>query len=469
LRDRRIPADFCARLVAGLDINPSWLLTGEGVPYASDLTASAHDSIGSLLELVIGLNAVQRLRLGALTGKGHRQALLRLGRELETFQRLSDQLTAQVKPLFERTLEEVHSAFGRSRPEQADPLLNALERVLPMCRDETLEARVAEARAFLESERGRLDHALKIRRQIVQRSLLSPAQHIETRITDDNNYLATLFHTFYLAEAHRMARVLAALHEQHRHLPLYWVLPGAVHMLEAEVGRLRESLAGLLQTLPRMPELNRSVNHANLTYAHLLAGTLTLPEAIAAEHARAQRIGPMPREASARMLVRVALLVESKPDLDRLLKFSRVDLDRSDEKAQSGLGRHARYVSRALADPSPRLYGQYLADDVVQAAMASPAARVRFVAHVYATQLARLTGAGAAAERLEQAETERLALELGQLPWVSVRALHFRNAALLVGSGRRRHRWAELKAQAQAFIDQHHDNGYLLFDQLGKV
>jgi len=462
LRDRRIPADFCARLVEHLDVSPSWLLAGEGVPYRADLAARSSEEVGSLLDLVTGLNAVQRLHIGAIAKQPPRRALHRLGGEIESFERLRADLGEKMRALFEATIAEADRAIGGSRLEEAESLIQALERVRVLCPDEALGARVDELRAFLESERGNLELAVRIRRQVVRRALLVDDIPAETRLNIDNNFVATLFHTFHLAEAHRMSRVLATLHEERRDLPGYWVLPCSTHIIEAELGELEASLVGLVRVLPRLPELNRSLNRANLVYAQLLAGDATLGEAIAAERVRAAGIGPMPREASARALIRAALIAESPDALAAIIAYARRDLAHSDEKSHVGLARQAEFVLRAVEEPSARLLAEYRDDPRVAEQLASPSARVRFAALVHATQVARLSGERAARGLLEEAERARRALEPGQLPWIALRALHFRSAIALVPARSRAAEPAALRAEAERFFAEHRARRYSL-------
>jgi len=460
LRDRRIPADFCARLVESLDVNPSWLIAGEGVPYRADLATRASEEVGSLLDLVSGLNAVQKLHIGAIAKRPPRRTLHRLGGEIATFERLRAELGERVRALFEATIAEADRAIGGSRLEEAESLILALERVRVLCPDEGLGARVDELRAFLESERGNLELAVKIRRQVVQRSLLADDLPVATRLNIDHNYVATLFHTFHLAEAHRMSRVLATLHEERRDLPEYWVLPCSTHIIETELGRLEESLVGLIRVLPRLPELNRSLNRANLVYAQLLAGAVTLPEAIAAERVRAAGLGPMPREASARALARAALIAESEEAFAGILAYAGRDLAHSDEKSHVGLGRQLELALRAGEGGGERLLAEFRDDPGLAGQLAAPSPRVRFSALVHLAQLARLAGDRSARGHLEEAERARRLFEPGQLPWIALRALHFRNALALLPARSRAPSATGLRGEAERFFAEHRERGY---------
>ncbi|MCK6439738.1 MAG: helix-turn-helix transcriptional regulator, partial [Planctomycetes bacterium] len=52
LRDRKIPAEFSAAVVAGFDVNPVWLLTGKGSPRSTETGAGTDELASRILDMV---------------------------------------------------------------------------------------------------------------------------------------------------------------------------------------------------------------------------------------------------------------------------------------------------------------------------------------------------------------------------------------------------------------------------------
>ncbi|MCA8946964.1 MAG: helix-turn-helix transcriptional regulator, partial [Planctomycetes bacterium] len=121
----RIPGEFCAALVRGLGVNPSWLLTGEGSPFLSDVTEGTAQMAGDVLELVEAMNAVTHMRLGALTGKHHLKVLRELNDALLRYEELRARLNAHSAPIFKQLVDDLGAALGKLDIERAHDLRKA--------------------------------------------------------------------------------------------------------------------------------------------------------------------------------------------------------------------------------------------------------------------------------------------------------------------------------------------------------
>ena len=96
----RMPIEFAAALVEGLGVNPAWLLTGEGTAYLSDINSGTQEMAGDLLALVDAMAAVNRMRLGSLTGKHHLGVLRELNETLKKHEGLRDRLNKHSRKIF---------------------------------------------------------------------------------------------------------------------------------------------------------------------------------------------------------------------------------------------------------------------------------------------------------------------------------------------------------------------------------
>ena len=105
LRAGRIPAEFCLALIDAFDLSPDWLMKGEGEPITSDLKAATAAKAGDLLDLVKAMNAVARMRLGAVVGDGDRKKLRELSDTLQTFDRLKERMNDRTRPVLARLLD----------------------------------------------------------------------------------------------------------------------------------------------------------------------------------------------------------------------------------------------------------------------------------------------------------------------------------------------------------------------------
>ena len=100
LRDRKIPAEFCARLATQVGVNPLWLLTGERSPHLADISAETRHSGEQLVELLQGMKSASTLQLNSLLANGGRQDLVELDRCIDRIDALRAAIQEKVVPIF---------------------------------------------------------------------------------------------------------------------------------------------------------------------------------------------------------------------------------------------------------------------------------------------------------------------------------------------------------------------------------
>ena len=149
-RGTRVPADFCGALGVHFGVNPSWLLTGEGTPWISDIPERTSAMAGDLLELVEAMNAVNHMRLGALTGKHHLRVLRELNEALVRFEELRARLNDHARPVLTRLLSDMETAVRRMDVDRAGDLYTAIQQVRRFCDDRELEYKLERLGATLE-------------------------------------------------------------------------------------------------------------------------------------------------------------------------------------------------------------------------------------------------------------------------------------------------------------------------------
>jgi transcriptional regulator with XRE-family HTH domain len=276
----RIPADFCAALVRGLGVNPSWLLAGEGSPSLSDVPDNVSGMADELISMVRAMGEVSRMRLGSLTGKHHLRVLRELSDALGRHEELRLSLREQLGPFVKELLASYRAAIHRYDATTAADLRKALEQVfrfhdVPQDRREFDLHRAHEAYIG-----GDLDAALAFQRGVFGGHLSSG--HVDlAALAIAQNLCVGLQAAGRIAECRRVA--LAALDlsipdvadsEDGRYLD------AIVGFCDVHTGRLRDGLPRILHAYSRASAGARGPMQLMLIQASLLAGTLDMNAAL---------------------------------------------------------------------------------------------------------------------------------------------------------------------------------------------
>jgi hypothetical protein len=425
LNGTRVPADFCGALVREFGVNPQWLLTGQGVPFAADIAPNHEQFAGSLLELVEAMNAVARIRLGAIAGKKPGRVLRELSDALERYESVHKRLLEYSTPVLKKLITTLAAAL-RKKPlplPEVRALLESADQIAQFCEDPTVRMILDSLRAEYAWRAGRRDEALRMQEDVVHRWLLSNHKHHEVAYIQVLNFATALGDRRRLVEARRVVRAALALGEEvgprWRAIALLRCQLGA---MEIDLGRMQDGLlllnfglSCLRKCEPAAQPSDIEGHTANLERAQLLSGALSLADVLKRD------VPPM----AGTGIARFALWVEDAGLLAQAcakVSFTQTDVDL-----------HAALVAAAAPLLAEALHGKAAAARKFETAAVElvgdePAPTLRCQALVLQAQMARVAGSKSAAAKLsvEADELQRGFEAVNTMP-LEIRAIHARN------------------------------------------
>lgn len=282
LQEGKVPVDFCALLVREFQVNPAWLLAGEGAMLRADVSESTRQVSDELLALVESMNAIAGMRMGAVASSPHRKSIRELNESMEAFERIRDRLNLRTSPALAAVLNEFEAAMRREDMQRAGTLRVASEQLSRMCLDESLHDRLDTLLAWYCYTKGEVAVALNHERRRFSRLLL------RGRITDSEGLKMALWMSMslrdsgLLKEALRVVRAARALAADAQEADMdTWrgQLAVAEFSLCGELGRVHEALQIALAQLPSLS--GDSVDAQMLfTRLQMLAGLATWEQAL---------------------------------------------------------------------------------------------------------------------------------------------------------------------------------------------
>ncbi len=466
MSDTTIPAVFCRRLIKEFGVNPAWLMTGEGMPYLSDVAESTGQLAGNLLEVVNALNAVSQLRIGSLGGKQHARKLRELGDAMARHDVLHRKLNAQSVPILGQVLQDLQNAldsvdinqrhlFDKSKLAPARGLCRTAEQLARFCDDPRLRFEFALLQGRLATYEDNLPEVL----ESTQRAILMAASRsefaTERALVTLSESVGALQAQRRFAEARRMAEsALAAARPAMRTSPPALQLAAMVADIQVSTGELRDGTDALMRVRSALTGKARQEADAYMASALLFSGAIEVREAAA--------LGAYHLAQAARVLW-VSLIVEDQSALQHGIAY----WDRKPE-IQSWERFYAALLVRAL-----RGEGAGLLEDI-RGLLNTPPQPVtpptgsflyhynRHMIAVYGAQIYRVIGKAAEARRFF-AESVRAIADLPDWYCLTVgwQALHHRNALELGSDSARR--------KARDFFERHIERGYRCFVPLAAV
>lgn len=416
VKGTRVPLDFGTALVEDLGVNPAWLLTGQGTPYLSDVSAGTAEMAGDLLALVNAMAAVSHMRLGSLVGKHHLTVLRELNQALERYEELRGKLNRHSEGIFRELLTDAQAAFDRRDFDKGEELAKAAAQVGRMCENEDLQAWLHAQLATVDYTAGRQRSGLQHQRAAFLNAMLKNSGRDESVQKAAHNYAKMLIRDHRLQEARRIAEAATALaggHSTH--------VESVTANMDLEFGEINRAIGATARLLPQLeqPYIDNSIG-PNYLRAQLLAGALPMAEAIglgASTPAKWMR------------LLEAALLFEDVLSLERCLALG-IDGKNAPGLDHPCVGR-ARAVVRALRGKP----GASPLKDVE--APAKGAGEVdRFTHAVFSAQVLRLAGKVAQARKHAREAADILdALDPELSPRIEARLIHARNVQLLSKPG----------------------------------
>ncbi|NUQ36189.1 MAG: helix-turn-helix domain-containing protein, partial [Planctomycetaceae bacterium] len=314
LRKGSIPASLCRKLVEQLGVNPAWLLTGEGSPMLTDVPQVASGTASNLLELVEAMNAVTRMRLGALAGKEHLKVLRELNDALSRYESLRKRLSEVSRGTFDMLLAQVANALDKERnPEKARPLLDACAQISRMCDEPGAIAKYTKLRSRYANFTGDDDEAIRLLRALVLDYFFEHGELNREACNDFHGMIAGLLRTLRLREASAMGDAGVLFTSRNKSVRVeHAAIVEMAARVDIETGRLRRGLQRLVNVVPQLPEAHQRIHsHVSIAFGHALAGTMTYRQA--SEYCR--------KSVQASFLARFTLWTEDANDLHHAAKL----------------------------------------------------------------------------------------------------------------------------------------------------
>ena len=443
----RIPAAFCASLVRGLNVNPSWLLVGEGAPNLADVPAETAKLGENLLALVEAMSAVARMRLGSLTGKHHLKVLRELNDALAAHERLREKLNEQSRPLFAQMLKDLQAALDKRDLARAGELRKAVEQLSRLCDDENLSRDFYRMQAYHEFQLKNSHKFLQLQRKLFLRSLPDGSLFDERACDEARRLVVALVQMNHMKEAARICRATRDLAgSKGRAWDAYARLENTYGVILAETGKLRQGIALIQSSLPRLSGLYRKVSEAALMKFMLWAGLISIDDATKmGEHT----------DAKSEHLLQMACWLENADHLRSALKYADAP-DVVPIWRNAFFGIYAQALLRQLEKPSPAAAAEFRAEvEKSRAVSADPmdCARVSGAA----SHLFRVAGdAKQALAEARRAQGEMKSVDREVHPDPMSLATHYRNVLALKAD-------RALERKARRFFAYHERHGYACF------
>lgn len=269
----RIPAEFCGALVTELGVNPAWMLTGEGAPWLSEVGAGTQQMAGDLMELVEAMNAVERMRIGSLTGRDHLKMLRRLSEALQDYEALKGRLHDQSRPIFERVLNDWRTAMNTDKVEQSNSLRKAARQVARLCEDPALHRLMTRLESQHEMLFGDGESSLHYARRALVSALAMDDFPTEETLEEARRFAIALRYAGRLNESLRYLRAFRILAEHTgRDWRSYRMMDQFEGYLRIELGELGAGMAILRDNLRAISGPPREASESGIAYALFLTG-----------------------------------------------------------------------------------------------------------------------------------------------------------------------------------------------------
>lgn len=312
LKAGRIPAEFCLALADAFDLSADWVMRGEGEPVTSDVRAETSAKAGELLGLVKAMNAVARLRLGAVVGDRQRKVVRELAETLETFDRLRERMNERSRPVISALLGDLEDALARTEMPRATSLRETAVELSRLCTDDDVLERLDRCQASTEYLTGHTEEALKYLRRVFARRIRDGVLDSDASLSISVGFVMQLRETARIAETIRVGGAILSLVPDALtdHLSVL-----SVRVLHAgcmvEVGRMDEGLPILNKTCPKLPA-DSMLGTVMLLRGLTLAGVMGYRDACGyGAHSRAR----------SRFLVRLACFCEDAVSLQHALDY----------------------------------------------------------------------------------------------------------------------------------------------------
>jgi hypothetical protein len=426
LHGTRIPAELFSGLVREFGVNPAWLHTGDGPIYSSDIAPETASMAEDVLRLVESMEAVGKMRLGAMSGNQPRVRALEDA--LKRHEQLQGAISGRTDAVLKKLLDDAEAAVLRRDYAVAEASLATAARLQKLSTNQALAVRRMNLEGFAARLRGLVPQALEKYREAFLQMLPLRLKAGDEAHAVAFNYSNTLS---LLGEIHEAIAVADGMLTLGASEPTDSRINLDAHRgwLDVLNGQLLAGLARIARNLPLVTELRRRrIEAPRYMFAQMLGGMLDFDAAV-------KGVEDSPNKAAF-----LTMLVLCTDDVEKLaMLFDRYYGDAAGhiEDAKGRIGTNTAtgtFVAALVAlhrdkdDVALERYDRYVASLKETVPMVH-----RFSALVNHCQIARLAGGTADARRhLRAAERTLASLPAAVVPELTDLARHHRNTVLLV-------------------------------------
>ena len=464
MKGASMPLEFGIGLVAGLGVNPEWLLTGQGPVLLSDVRPATASAAAEMLDLIGSLRDVESVGFDIQPGESMMAFGGRTHEAMREHAKIKANLDRRVLPVFSRLLDALGNAAMARNTTAAASLNRLLEQLSHLCGSQQLLNRFGMMKAKNALHTQRMDVALTHLRALVRQAMLDAHDVSAEQALHVYAYVTTLGLSGQIAEARRMSLVFIDFLDGN----------GACSLergkLMIECGWYETELGNIAAGLPlALDGYDLTVDHPTETCRDVLmnillfSGRLSIIEAMAADGELFKTCDLRLRfNTSSTMLSHCARLED--PDALRrgLDIYFRAKEFPSDWVFPFALV-HARALLACMERPRNKALNDYLATEFIARDMHDTASLRCFAFRVVATQLARYTRAkDRALTFLVEADAVLRAKPANICEPLIYRAIHYRNALELIDADAA-DEMCELRQRAANWYRDHCDGGYWIF------
>ncbi|MCC6466281.1 MAG: helix-turn-helix transcriptional regulator, partial [Planctomycetes bacterium] len=346
----RVPAEFLAAFARAFDVNPAWLMHGEGAPLLADVSAANARLGGDLLELVEAMNAVTHMRLGALTGKHHLKVLRELSEAMQRYGELRTRLDRQSSPIFRDLLVEFHKALRSRQLDRAAELRRALDQVSRLSGNEDLLETFESLQGLQAHLERDLPTGIAFHRRSMVRAMAKTDQFNRQAAEHGTNFVVALRDYGRMEEAVRFSEAMACLlrgRDDCRDVAAW--LEGFAGAIEADLLRVGNAVARVSRVLPGIMESLRRESAGMWVRPALWSGAMRFDEAL-------DWGNNLPRKT--RFVARFACWLEDTRALETVLDRFVADEPLKLHPAEADARHAARLLAALRSQPDPDIAAQ---------------------------------------------------------------------------------------------------------------
>lgn len=247
----RIPGQVLSDLAARMEVNPQWLLEGEGPMMKFEVARPAHSMAEQLMSLVESMRHVTRLKLGAVMSDNKLKAVFDLRQSIHQYHEQLKLADAAVTPALREMLDRIETLALRDGDwDQAEMMAAGVEMLAEFCTDPRVRLRIDSMNALRFALHNELAKALTAHEAGLSR-VLALRDWDESSLKFLHDHLRLLLLLDRGPDALRLCEAALALVKDNAVArSLLWALKGAVYL---EVGDAGKGLSLLQEHFERVP------------------------------------------------------------------------------------------------------------------------------------------------------------------------------------------------------------------------